>query len=352
MALISTNEYLTVAEMTDNAQYVFDYFFDQGWTAEAICGMLGNMQWESHINPGVWQNLDYGNYNVGYGLVQWTPASKVTSWLISNGYDIGDIGGQCARIMYELNNYGTQWRVDPISGYTFAQYTKLTADPSTMAYYFLKDYEQAGDEHLSERQSYATYWYTNLAYGGTALVYTPRLSSDGMQGSKYYYSDNPFYQAGYGLPNCTCYAWGRQYEITDVAPTLLSLGDANQWWKHANEVGASTGQTPKLGAVVCYYYDNGGHVAIVEKINSDGSIVISESAYGGSYFFTETVTAANNYSPSWLANYGGYFQGFIYLENGVVFPDSGGSAGGGGTSGGGTSKKRHKMPVWMMIRRF
>ena len=42
--------------------------------------------------------------------------------------------------------------------------------------------------------------------GGVAFV--PRLTRDGMQGNPYWYSRNPFYLAGYGLPNCTCYAFG------------------------------------------------------------------------------------------------------------------------------------------------
>ena len=39
-------------------------------------------------------------------------------------------------------------------------------------------------------------------------IYVPRLTSAGMRGNPYWYSRNPLYLAGYGLPNCTCYAWG------------------------------------------------------------------------------------------------------------------------------------------------
>lgn len=31
----------------------------------------------------------------------------------------------------------------------------------------------------------------------------PRLTDAGMRGNRLWYSDNPLYQAGYGLPNCT-----------------------------------------------------------------------------------------------------------------------------------------------------
>lgn len=38
------------------------------------------------------------------------------------------------------------------------------------------------------------------------MAFTPRLNSSGMLNNPKWYSENIFYQAGYGLPNCTCYA--------------------------------------------------------------------------------------------------------------------------------------------------
>lgn len=143
-------------------------------------------------------------------------------------------------------------------------------------------------------------------------TFTPRLNSDGLLTLKYWGSQNPFTASGYGLPNCTCYCYGRWWEITGN-PINTPMGDANTWYNTAPSLGLQTGQTPKLGAVACYYYANGGHVATVEVINRDGSIVTSNSAYGGALFFTDTSTQQNNYTPNWVHGYNGYFQGFIYL---------------------------------------
>lgn len=44
------------------------------WTLEAVCGCIGNMSGESGYNPWRWQG-DRVNYSLGYGLVQFTPAS-------------------------------------------------------------------------------------------------------------------------------------------------------------------------------------------------------------------------------------------------------------------------------------
>lgn len=151
--------------------------------------------------------------------------------------------------------------------------------------------------------------------------YKPRLDSSGMEGSPYYYGSNPFSAAGFGLPNCTCYAWGRRYEITGKRPTL-STGNADTWVDR-NTV-YEVGMTPKLGAVCCWKYTGsmageGGHVAVVEQINPDGSIVTSNSAWGGSYFYLQTLYPSNGYE------WGNFtaFQGFIYAEenytNGLSF---------------------------------
>lgn len=130
--------------------------------------------------------------------------------------------------------------------------------------------------------------------------------------NSFYYANNPFYQSGYGLPNCTCYAWGRFYELSGERPKL-STGDAENWFGYSD--GYARGQTPKLGAVICWRRgavgddsDGAGHVAVVEQINADGSIVTSNSAYGSTLFYMQTLTKESGYT--WNSAY--TFQGFIY----------------------------------------
>lgn len=138
--------------------------------------------------------------------------------------------------------------------------------------------------------------------------FTPRTSAPATS-NRYYYADNVFYQSGYGLPNCTCYAWGRFYELSGEYPDLC-INNAEDWYKYND--GYQRGKTPKLGAVIVWAKgevgnndDGAGHVAIVEQINADGSIRTSNSAYGGTLFYMQDIPA--DYSLS------GYtFQGFIY----------------------------------------
>lgn len=145
---------------------------------------------------------------------------------------------------------------------------------------------------------------------GAATTYTPRLNAPESNNVYYYNSNyNVFQKYGYGLPNCTAYAYGRAYEILKSTPKL-SWNGAGQWYDYNKNGGYySYGNTPKLGAIACWCYSGGGHVAVVEKIEN-GTITLSNSEWGGRTFYLTTCSTSDK-------NYGGNswwtFQGFIYL---------------------------------------
>ena len=155
------------------------------------------------------------------------------------------------------------------------------------------------------------------------MAFTPRLNSLGMFGNLHWYTTNNPYYPTYGMPNCTCYAWGRFWEIGD--PLSIGIHKPNSsdlpggwsggyWWREVNKSVYQTGSEPALGAIICFWDNNGGdgHVAVVEQINNDGTIVTSNSAWGGTYFYTQTLSRSNYYS--WTSFRGHYYtcQGFIY----------------------------------------
>ena len=158
--------------------------------------------------------------------------------------------------------------------------------------------------------------------------FVPRLTAAGIWQSPFWYSDNVFYHAGYGLPNCTCYAWGRYYEITGVRPGLPT-GDAGTWYDNAANF--PRGQTPQLGSILCLYDPNGyyaGHVCVVEQIYGNGDILTSNSGYErplssyppdmSNYFWTETLTAASGYRSGFSQARGYRARGFIYLDSPIT----------------------------------
>lgn len=143
-----------------------------------------------------------------------------------------------------------------------------------------------------------------------AADFVPRTTAP-TTNNAYYYSLNPFYRSGYGMPNCTAYAYGRAYELLGTQPKL-STGNAGQWWWYnISSKAYSYGSTPKLGAIACWdnYDKNQGHVAVVEKINGN-NVTISESHYKSTFFDTRTITSnSSNYLTSKR------FLGYIYLND-------------------------------------
>ena len=59
------------------------------------------------------------------------------------------------------------------------------------------------------------------------------------------------------------------------------LGDAWQWYGQAQAYGWATGQAPRAGAIMDTWESGWGHVAIVEKVNPDGSWLVSEMNFIG-----------------------------------------------------------------------
>ncbi|MEE1352899.1 MAG: CHAP domain-containing protein [Acutalibacteraceae bacterium] len=131
--------------------------------------------------------------------------------------------------------------------------------------------------------------------------FNPRTTAP--KNNSYYTSKNAYYQCGYGMPNCTAYAYGRAYEILQKKPKLC-MGNAYEWYGYNKSKGYyDYGKKPRLGAIACW---GRGHVAVVEKIK-DGKVTVSESHYSGRYFDTKQLTQGKE------SNYCGSFQGYIYI---------------------------------------
>lgn len=162
-SLFTSSSGLTEAQMQVNAKYISNYFYFKGWTLNAIAGLLGNLQAESSMNPGRWQSEDVGNNSGGYGLVQWTPATKYFDWC--NSLDLSDpseMDNNLDRIIYELEN-NIQWIATSEYNFSFSEFSTSTESAEYLASAFLKCYERAGVEVESTRRSNAIKWYRYIS---------------------------------------------------------------------------------------------------------------------------------------------------------------------------------------------
>ena len=188
-----------------NANIVRSFFINEGWTIEAICGMIGCMQGESQINPAFIQQTNryrlpnsaadlsdvpnsvmknffkeyYGVTNRAFaiGIVQWDGYSNVTvaggteqqqklvAYAIRNNIVWYDGWTQMYRIrgewQYDVTNrtnaffkrvrYSGTW-------YDFNSYPSSTASPETLAEAWTTGYERnAGG--VGYRGQNARWWY-------------------------------------------------------------------------------------------------------------------------------------------------------------------------------------------------
>lgn len=157
---IKGNRYLDASEMQNNAFIVYSTMYYRGWTLNAVCGMLGNMQSESSINPGIWQNLT-PNPSLGWGLVQWTPSTNFTDWAAANGYENDDGDAQLKWIDEETVPVG-QWIPTAAYPISFDEFKQSTNTPENLASAFLLNFERPEVPVEEQRRQQARAWYEYL----------------------------------------------------------------------------------------------------------------------------------------------------------------------------------------------
>lgn len=168
----------------DNMNMVYDYFINNGWTPNAIAGMLGNMMVESTVNPWLFQNsnLDWNNVpailtdNGGMGLTQWTPCRKYYNWALNEGKDPQSGYTMCDRIKYEQDN-NLQWSLDNYGQHTWNDFVTSTETPEILARVFLWAYERPAQlptpeqeaARLAQRQRNARWCFDHI-HGSHKLI--------------------------------------------------------------------------------------------------------------------------------------------------------------------------------------
>ena len=155
-----------------NARIIWDYFLKRKWTKQAIAGMLGNMEIESNIMPDIHEISGGG----GYGLVQWTPGSRLVKWAQRNGLDYRDIYTQLKRIEYEITTDKPDDKQFFHPTMSFREFTQSQASPEYLAQIFVDHYERpsAAGRKLSARQLAARKWFNLLNH----QTHTPMLPTN------------------------------------------------------------------------------------------------------------------------------------------------------------------------------
>ena len=164
-------------EARDNAEQIYFLLTQKGWGLGAISGVLGNLQFESEMNPWRWQSdialnsgdpaIDYSTTN-GYGLFQFTPAGKYVHSSIARGYAGfnpkyantlgGDFDGY-AQVCF-VNDHA-DYVPHPDYPVPYASYKTFNLNPRYCARVWCANYERGTASPL--REDYAEIWFNYLS---------------------------------------------------------------------------------------------------------------------------------------------------------------------------------------------
>ena len=187
------------AQKETNAKFIYNYLKGKGWTKGAICGLLGNVEQESKMNPGAWQSASKITTSTkgdgsGFGLFQWDPCGNkyfaymkcyyvgfdskeasiktIEALVSSNPEEL--INTQLNYFIYSAQPGRGEWlkgeaTVDPIYAVqqptvgkkymTFSEYTREnTISAGDLALIFCAHYERTTN-HLPDRVKNAEEWY-------------------------------------------------------------------------------------------------------------------------------------------------------------------------------------------------
>ena len=137
----------------------------------AVAGMLGNMEVESTINPGIWFDCNEAAA-VAYGIVQWDPPSKYFTWCNARALPYHEMDSNLKRIIWEFAN-GEQYYSTAEFPVSASQFKTSTESAGYLAKTFVRNYERNYDVlYGTEAEKQACYnaraalgekWYTFLS---------------------------------------------------------------------------------------------------------------------------------------------------------------------------------------------
>ena len=192
-------QYLTEAEMKNNAEVFYYWAKTKGWSLASIAGILGCCEAESNINPSCknYKEMDtHNNENYGIGLTQWTntPLATATSgrhtdmvnWVSKNYLTWTSGVGQSEFLLNDLYARKTtcsisqltsmipselqhkngksfalchdnRWTAEMAAAWFLGCYTAGYGDKKSQSYY-----DAHWDVWFSSRKKFANKWYNYL----------------------------------------------------------------------------------------------------------------------------------------------------------------------------------------------
>lgn len=192
-------------------------------------------------------------------------------------------------------NAGTTLVISPINGIVYKVAAGDTIDSILSKYQVNREQMIAFNDIESGNLPVGEYIVLPGAQPAARATGSPSLANVSGSGG-FAWGGGAVYGAnnGYDYGYCTWYVKNRRPDLPN------NLGNASTWKVLAQRAGFSTGNVPRAGAVIWTpprdYY---GHVGYVERVNPDGSVLVSEMNVAG-----WGVVSQRTYSADVAAGYG------------------------------------------------
>lgn len=287
----SSTGYLTEKQQKFNANAIVNFCKNlsiYNWSDNSICALLGNVSAESGLNPIL--NETGGS---GYGLVQWTPKSKLINRAksIGRGNSYDTMYTQLLVIDYECKN-NLQWITTSDYPISFEQFiTDTTHSIEWLTGAWLKNYERPADQsqanidirctgdnngHIGSLQWATILDFSNTAGGSIAgfIAWCEKIAND----NSYLYKigsahgvpwnyDGKYFDCSsfisFGLHNGGGYALDTQFSTANQKQELSDLG--------FNIFAYTSKKNVEVGDIVFFNNGSNGHTEAVYSVDDSGA---------------------------------------------------------------------------------
>lgn len=310
--------YLTLTQQKFNGKSAINYFknlSNYGWSNNSICAILGNMSFESTLNP----QLSERGGGSGYGLVQWTPKSNLTSRAkaIKQGSTYDTMFTQLSVIDYEVKTK-KQWIKTTRYPLTFDEFvTDSTHDILYLTGAWLCNYERPADQsdiNISRRcdgdsghmgsLDFADLVGSDVSTDGNIngfIAWCEKIANDNQYLYKLgaghgvdwnynglYFDCSSF--VSFGLHNGGGYALDTQFTTANQKQELTDLGFSVFKYQSKKNL--------QRGDIVFYNNPDGGHTEVVDETDSNGAIKLV-GAHTDELPPAEQISITNWYEGGW-----------------------------------------------------
>ena len=297
----STGGSVDISGETDTAKAVYKFFTGKGYTPAAACGILGNMEQESGVNP---KSIQGGGKGPAAGICQWENYNQksarwkgLSDYASSKGKDWTDLQSQLEWLDMELQGKDSRTLSllkQKVGGYE--QFKALTdVDKATLV--FEEAFERAKKPNMNRRYNAAKTYFSKFAsagsgdeegagYGFTMATSAETPPSSGiptsMNGWAYYDQNDPKWQedisnkkigpSGCGMASHAMMLtsmFGKQVTPVTVGKWARKAGywgDKGMAWAMPSEIAS------KLGLTITKSNTNGGGLGTSDLSNIKSQI--------------------------------------------------------------------------------